>query len=127
MKRFLSVVVLVASLRAQDKQRTLTTKQAETLALVAPPTLHAAQGRCCPDAHGHEVAAGPTVSRYTLIWVQVRCGCGSNAGQLIDNYTVNPDTGQIWEGLEEEGKPLTSKRLDALRKSMTRQNSQYRR
>jgi hypothetical protein len=52
----------------------------------------------------------------------VRCSCGEYAGQLIDNYTVNPKTGRIWEGLEETSKPLTSKRLDALRKAMMRRN-----
>jgi hypothetical protein len=99
---------------------TLTTKQAETLALNAPPTLHAAQGKCCPDARGWRESAGPGNAVYTLITVQVRCGCGEYAGQLIDNYMVNPRTGQIWEGLEEKGKPFASTRLDRLRQQMFR-------
>jgi len=60
---------------------------------------------------------------YTLIWVQVRCGCGEYAGALIDNYSVNPKTGKIWEGFEEDGKAFVSKRLRALRTAMIRRNS----
>jgi hypothetical protein len=122
MKRFLTFVAVAVGIGAQNSHA-LRTKQAETLALNAPPTLHAAQGKCCPDAHGSQLLAGPAVALYTLISVQVRCGCGAYAGQLIDNYMVNPQTGKIWEGLEEDGRPLTSKRLDTLRKQMFKQNS----
>jgi len=99
---------------AQDKPPSLTVKQAEALALNAPLTSQAA---CCPHADGVAVKAGSTGALYTLIWVQVRCTCTEYAGKLIDNYTVNPKTGQIWEGFEDTGKPLTSKRLDAVRRA----------
>ena len=115
--RSLLALAVAAAIEAQDKHPSLTVKQAEVLALNAPPTVHAAQGACCPDAHGHAVKAGSAAAPYTLMWVQVRCGCTDYAGQLIDNYTVNPKTGQIWEGFEDTGKPLTSKRLDAVRQT----------
>ena len=123
MKRFLMLVAVAGRIGAQNEQHTLTAKQAEMLALNAPPTLHAAQGKCCPDARGGQTSAGPGIAPYTLIAVQVRCGCGKYAGQLIDNYMVNPRTGQIWEGLEEHGKPFVSKRLGILRQHMLTQNS----
>jgi hypothetical protein len=123
MKRFLILVALSGGVGAQPRHSTLSAKQAETLALNAPPTLRAAQGKCCPDAVGSETPAGSGVAPYTLIAVQVRCGCGEYTGQLIDNYMVNPRNGQIWEGLEETGKPFSSKRLNVLRQQMFKQNS----
>ncbi len=115
--RLLLALTIAAGIEAENHYAALTIKQAEALALNAPPTLNAAQGACCPDAHGYAVKAGSIAAPYTLIWVQVRCGCSASAGQLIDNYTVNPKTGQIWEGFEDAGKPLTSKRLDAVRRA----------
>ena len=116
-RRLLLALAVAAGLEAQTKHTTLTIKQAETLALNAPPTLSAAQGACCPDAHGYAVKAGSANAPYSILWVQVRCGCTDYAGQLVDNYTVDPRTGRIWEGFEDTGKPLTSKRLDAVRKA----------
>jgi len=120
--RFVSAAI-TSGLMAQNAHYSLTTKQAEILAENAPPTLHAAQGKCCPKAHAYQVTAGSFTNPYTLISAPVRCECGPYGGQLVDNYMVNPNTGQIWEGLEEEGTPLVSKRLDSLRKQMFRQNS----
>jgi hypothetical protein len=118
LKGFFIMLAVAGRIAAQNGQHTLSTKQAETLALNAPPTLHAAQGKCCADAQSWRVSAGPGIAPYTSIAVQVRCGCGEYAGQLIDNYMVNPATGKIWEGLEESGTALHSKRLDALKKQM---------
>jgi hypothetical protein len=117
------LVAAAGRIGAQNEHHTLTIKQAETLALNAPQTVHAAQGRCCPDARGWQVSAGPGIVPYALIAVPVRCTCGEYAGQLIDNYMVNPRTGQIWEGLEEDGKPLASKRLNKLRQRMSKEES----
>jgi hypothetical protein len=49
------------------------------------------------------VKAGSAAAPYTLISVQVRCTCTEYAGQLIDNYMVNPNwadlgrLGGIWK------------------------------
>ena len=121
MKRFvLSLAMTACAMQAQvqGNHRALTVKQAELLAMNAPPTLDRIWRNCCPDARGYETQAGSLAAPYTLIGVQVRCSCGQGAAQLIDNYMVDPTTGKIWEGLEETGTPLHSKRLDALRKSM---------
>jgi hypothetical protein len=119
MKRFvLFFVAAICTTYAQSIRHALTTKQAETLALNAPPTLHAAQGKCCPTAFGNPITPSSAVADSTLIIVQVRCECGEYGGQLIDNYMVNPVTGKIWEGLNETGTALHSKRLDALKKQM---------
>src|ERR1700729_4670845 len=115
MKRFLMLVVVAGRIGAQSVHPTLTAKQAETLALNAPPTLNAAQGKCCPTAFGNPIGPSSAVTARTLIIVQVRCECGEYGGQLIDNYMVNPATGKIWEGLNETGAALHSKRLDALK------------
>jgi hypothetical protein len=119
-KSLLMAFGAVAALRAQH---TLTMKQAEKLALNAPPTLNQPSGKCCPGASSAETPAGSLRAPYTLITVQVRCTCGEYRAALIDNYMVNPRTGQIWERLEEEGKPLESKRLDALRKAFESEKS----
>ena len=112
------VLVFVAITCSSQVRHILTTKQAETLALNAPPTLNAAQGKCCPTAFGNPIGPSSAVTARTLIIVQVRCECGEYGGQLIDNYMVNPATGKIWEGLNETGAALHSKRLDALKKQM---------
>jgi hypothetical protein len=119
MKSLLLLVVgMSCATYARSVGHVLTTKQAETLALNAPPTLNAAQGKCCPTAFGNPIAPSSAVTARSLIIVQVRCECGRYGGQLIDNYMVNPVTGKIWEGLNESGAALHSKRLDALRKQM---------
>jgi hypothetical protein len=110
----------VAALRAQYA---LTVKQAEALALNAPPTLNRPLRKCCPRASGVETPAGSLNAPYNLVSVHVRCTCGEYRAALIDNYMVNPRTGQIWEGLEEEGKPLESKRLNGLRKAFGMEKS----
>lgn len=79
---------------------------------------HAAQGKCCPTAFGESIIPSSAVAARTLIMVQVRCGCGAYGGQLIDNFVVNPVTGKIWEGPEETGVELRSKRLDGLTRPM---------
>jgi hypothetical protein len=104
--------------QAQHNRHVLTIKEAELLALNAPLVLHPAQGNCCPDAYGYETLGGTLDKPYRLITVQVRCSCGESGGQLIGNYVVNPATGMIWEGLDDEGKVLHSKRLDALRNKL---------
>jgi len=113
-------VATTCTSQTQTVRHILTTKQAETLALNAPPTLNAAQGKCCPTAFGNPIGPSSAVAAHSLIIVQVRCGCGEYGGQLIDNYMVNPATGKIWEGLNETGATLHSKRLDALKKQMLR-------
>jgi hypothetical protein len=120
MRHSLLLSLVIASAIAQNNGHGLTIKQAERLALNAPPTIHAAQGKCCPNASGYETPAGSLAAPHTLIAVQVRCTCGDYTGALVDNYMVNPTTGAIWEGLEETGEAIQSKRLDALRKRMLR-------
>jgi hypothetical protein len=117
--RLIWFLALAVQLGAQgNNHAALAVKEAERLALNAPPTLDAAQGACCPHADGNAVEAGDAAALYTLIWIQVRCACTEYAGQLIDNYTVNPKNGSIWQGMEETGVPLTSDRLDVVRQAI---------
>jgi hypothetical protein len=56
--RLLLALAVAAVVGAQDNHLSLTVKQAEALVLNAPPTLHAAQGTCCPHADSVAVKAG---------------------------------------------------------------------
>jgi len=104
--------------QGHHSRHVLTIKEAELLALNSPLVLHAAQDKYCPNANGQETRGGTFDKPYTLISVQVRCSCGEYAGTLIENYVINPVTAMIWEGLDDQGSALHSKRLSALRNKL---------
>jgi hypothetical protein len=108
--------VAAGILSAQARQmKPLTSEQMKTLALNSPQVLRAAG--CCPEEFGP-----PTRVDESVVWIMVRCGCTDAAGQLVDNFTVNPLRAEIREGLEPDGPLLRSKRLDALRRQLIRTN-----
>jgi hypothetical protein len=49
-----------------------------------------------------------------LIYAQLRNGCPTSGSGLIDNYTIDLRTGQIWTGIDDK-KYIDSERLRRLR------------
>jgi hypothetical protein len=81
---------------SQPAHHQFTQKEAELLALSAPQIFARWCRHCCPVTSGE-----PTVIDGRTIWIQVRCDCGKETGgMLIDNFTVDPVTGEIWETID---------------------------
>ena len=99
------VLACIGFAGAQTPSYHFTQQDAERLALNAPPIFDPWSRSCCAMARATRIDA-------ETIWIEVRCSCGEDrAGHLFDHFTVNTNTGNIWQGFEQKGKPLESERL----------------
>jgi len=64
----------------------LTVREAESIIDMIPEVASARRSGECPQY-------SVTFVEANKLWIQVRSGCGSGAGELIDNYTVDRVTG----------------------------------
>lgn len=111
----LAIFLLRLSAAPNDESRLLTRDELTVLMLNTPAVLALECRRGCPQVD--------IVSEGTyLMSIQLRNACPSNGSGLIDNYTVDLRTGEIWTGVDER-KFIESERLRLVRRVLFRLRS----
>lgn len=96
------------SLRAAEPETHLSLDAVWMLVMNTPAALELEARHGCPD-----VELIPEGKR--LMFVQLRNVCPTSGSGLVDNYTVDLRTGQIWTGIDKK-KYIDSERLRRLRR-----------
>src|SRR5262245_11912886 len=102
-----TVAVLVC-VCATGFSQPLTRKQAETLVMNVPEVLTSKAKHGCPKAETIEFG------KHTA-YFQVRNSCPVQGSGLIENYSVDLNTGEVWFDINPD-KKISSPRMDSLRK-----------
>ena len=92
---------------AQNPEHLLSENAVWMIVMNTPDALQLEGRHGCPNI---ELTPAGSVFMY----VQLRNGCPTSGSGLIDNYTVDLRTGQIWTGVDDK-KYIDSERLRRLR------------